>query len=112
GAIAGPLDDLASETLDLVGSHFAEVFVQPLARLDLLTIYEQRARAGQGVTGRLIKVAKEREVSVLKRAPTVSEIAVVPRNKVVNEFRSCGVVTHDDKTRRNTHSALSPSLKR
>ena len=45
--VAGALDDLAPEALDLVGGHGAEVVVQRLAGFELLAVDQQRAGARQ-----------------------------------------------------------------
>ena len=48
-AIAGALDDLAAEALDLVGGHAAEVVVERIAGFELLAVDEQRVRPRQRV---------------------------------------------------------------
>ena len=47
--IAGALDDLAAEALDLVGRHAAEIVVERVAGFELLAVDEQRVRARQRV---------------------------------------------------------------
>ncbi len=48
-AVAGALDDLPPEALDLVGRHVAEVVVQRFAGFELLAVDQQRARARSGL---------------------------------------------------------------
>jgi hypothetical protein len=40
GAVAGALDDLAAEPLDLVFGHVPEVLVERIARLELFAVYQ------------------------------------------------------------------------
>ena len=47
--VAGALDDLAAEALDLVGGHAAEVVVERIAGFELLAVDQQRVRARQRV---------------------------------------------------------------
>ena len=47
--VAGALDDLAAEPLDLVGGHAAEVVVERVAGFELLAVDQQRVRARQRV---------------------------------------------------------------
>ena len=49
--VAGALDDLAAEALDLIGGHGAEVVVEGIARFELLAVDEQRVRARERVAG-------------------------------------------------------------
>ena len=42
--VAGALDDLAAEALDLVGGHVAEVVVERVAGFELLAVDQQRVR--------------------------------------------------------------------
>ena len=58
--IAGALDDLAAEALDLVGGHAAEVVVERVAGFELLAVDEQRVRARQRVAGGFVEVAEQR----------------------------------------------------
>ena len=58
-AVAGALDDLAAEALDLVGGHGAEVVVERLAGFELLAVDQQRVRAGERVAV-LVEVAEQR----------------------------------------------------
>ena len=44
-AVAGALDDLAPEALDLVGGHVAEVVVERIAGFELLAVDQQRVGA-------------------------------------------------------------------
>ncbi len=56
--VAGALDDLAAEALDLVGGHGAEVVVQRLAGFELLAVDQQGARAAERVAV-LVEVAEQ-----------------------------------------------------
>ncbi len=68
--VAGALDDLAAEALDLVGRHAAEVVVQRLAGFELLAVDQQRVRARQRVAV-LVEVAEQRQPAVLERGGAV-----------------------------------------
>ena len=47
--VAGALDDLAAEALDLVGGHGAEVVVERVAGFELLAVDQQRVGARERV---------------------------------------------------------------
>ena len=68
--VAGALDDLAAEALDLVGRHLAEVLVERLAGFELFGVDQQRARPGQPVAV-VVVVAEQREPPVLQRRRAV-----------------------------------------
>ena len=48
-AVAGAFHDLAAESVDLVGGHFAEVVVEGVAGFDLLAVDQKRAGRGNGL---------------------------------------------------------------
>ena len=56
--VAGAGDDLAPEALDLVAGGVAEALVEGFARIELLAVDQQRARAGQRVAV-LVEVAEQ-----------------------------------------------------
>ena len=66
-AVAGALDDLAPEALDLVGGHGAEVVVQRLAGFELLAVDQQGVGRAERVAV-LVEVAEQREAPVLQRS--------------------------------------------
>src|SRR5690606_32192410 len=106
-ACAFALDALPLEALDLVGGHLAEGRVEHIARLELLAVYEDGARAGVGVAV-VVEVAEELEAAVLEPGGAVLELAGEARDVVVHELRRRGVVADDDEARRGLHLGLAP----
>ena len=84
--VAGPFNDFAAEAIDLIRSYRPEVLVESIARLELLGIYEQCVRAGQGVAGGLVVVAEERETSVLKCGGAIFLLALEARHIIVHKL--------------------------
>ena len=66
GEIAGALNLIAAEALDLIGGHRAEVGIERIARLQLHAIDQQRVRAGQAIAV-LIKIPKQGLLSTSMR---------------------------------------------
>ena len=79
-AVAGALDDLAAEPVDLVGGHLAEVVIQRVAGFELLAVDQQRMGAGERIAV-LVEVAEQ-----LK--PPFSSV-VEPSSFVAAESRRC-----------------------
>jgi hypothetical protein len=57
--VAGALDDLAAEALDLVGGHVAELVVQRVAGFELLAVDQQGVGARQRIAGGFVEVAEQ-----------------------------------------------------
>ena len=108
--IAGALDDLAAEALDLVGGHAAEVVVERIAGFELLAVDEQRVRARQRIAGGLVEVAEQREAAVLQRGRAVLVLAVEAGDEVVDELRDGGVLADDDEAGRHLDALVFPEL--
>ena len=105
--IAGPLDDLAPKTLDLVSRDLPELLVQRLPRFELLAVDEQRVRAGKGLAGG-VEVAEQFQAPLLQ-APV---LGLPAGNVVVDELRSGRVVAHYDEAGRNLDALLLPEPER
>ena len=99
--VAGALDDLAAEALDLVGGHAAEVVVERVAGFELLAVDQQRVRARQRVAGGLVEVAEQREAAVLQRGRAVLVLAMKAGDVVVDQLRDRGVLADDDEAGRH-----------
>ena len=69
--IAGALDDLAAEAVDLVGGHLVEIVVERIAGFELLAVDQQRVGPRQRVAGDLVEVAEQRQAAVFQRAGAV-----------------------------------------
>ena len=111
-AVAGPGDDLAAEALDLVAGGVAEALVEGFARVELLAVDEQRARAGERVAVLIVEIAEEGQAAVHHRGGAVLVLAVEPRDEVVDQLRGRRVVAHDDEARRNLDARRRPQLER
>ena len=105
--VAGALDDLAAEALDLVRGHVAEVLVERLAGFELFGVDQQRARPGQPVAV-LVVVPEERKAPVLQRRRAVVVLAVEAGDEVVDQLRGRGVVADHDEDRRDLDPCLLP----
>ena len=68
--VAGALDDLAAEPLDLVRRHLAEVLVERLAGFELRAVDQDRVRAGEPVAV-IVVVAEQLEAAVFERRRAV-----------------------------------------
>jgi hypothetical protein len=99
-AVAGALDDLAAEALDLVRGGLPEAVVERLARVELLAVDQQRVRARQRVAV-LVVVREEAELALERgRRDAVFPLGVVEaRDVVVDQLRGRGVVADDDECR-------------
>ena len=64
-AVAGAFDDLATEAVDLVGRHGAEIIVQLLAGFELLAVDQQGPGPAERVAV-LVEVAEQFEAAILK----------------------------------------------
>ena len=107
--IAGALDDLAAEALDLVGRHAAEVVVQRFAGFELLAVDQQRVRAGKRIAV-LVEVAEQRQAAVFERCRAVFVLAVEAGDVVVDQLGGGRVVADDDEARRHADACLFPQL--
>ena len=107
-AVAGTLDSLTTENLDLVGRRGAKVPVERLAGIQLLTIDEQRAWPRQRSAG-LIEVAEEVETPLFKAGRAVRVGPAEPRDVVVDQLRGGRVVANHDKARRNANTSSLPA---
>ena len=108
--IAGALDDLAAEALDLVGGHAAEVVVERIARFELLAVDQQRVRARQAdcrVSSKLRNSARRPFSSVVG---AVLVLAMKAGDEVVDELRGRGVLADDDEAGRHLDALLLPEL--
>ena len=74
--IAGSLNLLPLEPIDLIGGHGAEVVIQPFALFKLLAVYEQCIRARQRIAGGLVEVPEQGEASVLQFRGAVLKLAM------------------------------------
>ena len=108
--IAGALDDLAAEALDLVGGHAAEVVVERVAGFELLAVDQQRVRARQRVAGGFVEVAEQCEAAVLQRGRAVLVLAVEAGDEVVDQLRDGGVLADDDEAGRHLDARFLPEL--
>ena len=108
--VAGALDDLAAEALDLVRGHRAEVVVERIAGFELLGVDEQRVGPRQRVAGGLVEVAEQRQAAVLERGRAVLVLAVEAGDVVVDQLRDGGVLADDDEAGRDGDAALLPQL--
>ena len=108
--VAGALDDLAAEALDLVGGHVAEVVVEGIAGFELLAVDEQRVRPRERIAGGFVEVAEQGEAAVLQRRRAVLVFPVEAGNVVVDQLGDRGVLADDDEARRHADAALLPEL--
>ena len=105
--VAGAGDDLAPKALDLVAGGVAEAPVEGFARVELLAVDEQRARAGQRVAV-LVEVAEQSQAAVLQGAGAVLVLAMEAGDVVVDQLRGRRVVADDDEARRCLDARLRP----
>ncbi len=109
--VAGALDDLAAEALDLVGGHVAEVVVERLAGFELLAVDQQGARPGERVAV-FVEVAEQGEAAVDQRGRAVVVLALEAGDVVVDQLGGRGVVADDDEAGRHVDAGLLPELER
>ena len=110
-AIAGALDLIPPEALDLVSCRGPEALVEGLARVELLTIDEQGPRTGEGVAV-LVEVAEQRQAAVHQRGGAVLVLAVEAGDEVVDKLRGRRVVADDDEAGRHLDARVLPQLER
>jgi hypothetical protein len=84
--IAGPLYNFTAEVFNFVGSHAAKIFIERIARFELLAVDENRIRAGERISGDLVKIAEEREASVLQGGGTVIVFAMEAGDEIVDQL--------------------------
>ena len=96
-----------AEVLDLGGSGLPEVPVEPLARLELLTVDEQRARTGARVEV-LVEVLEQLEPPVHDRCRAVRILPLEAGDVVVDELGGRRVVAHDDEAGRHLDAGVLP----
>ena len=105
--IAGALNKIAPEALDLIGRHRAEFLIERVAGFQLLAVDQQRARTRQPVTV-FVVVAEQLETAL---DPLAIAFAYEPRDEVVDQFRGRGVVAYDDEHRRHADPGLLPLMR-
>ena len=108
--VAGALDDLAAEALDLVGRHAAEIVVERIAGFELLAVDEQRVRARQRVAVVSSKLRNSARRPFSKRRGAVLVLAVEAGDEVVNELGDGGVLADDDEAGRHLDARFLPEL--
>ena len=111
-AIAGALDDLAAEALDLVGRHAAEIVVERIAGFELLAVDQQRVRARRAGCRGLVEVAEQREAAVLQRGRAILVLAMEAGDVVVDQLGDGRVVADDDEAGRHADAGFFPELER
>ena len=103
-AIAGALDDLAAEALDLVGGHGAEVVVQRIAGFELLAVDQQRVRPRERVAV-FVEIAEQRQPAILQLDGAVLVLPVETGDVVVDQLGDGGVLADDDEAGRHLDAA-------
>ena len=108
-AVAGTFDDLAAETVDLVGGHVAEVIVQCLAGFELLAVDQEGPGAGKLVAV-FVEIPEQGQPPDFERRRTVVVLPVETGDIVVDKLGGGGVVADDDETGRNLDAAFLPEV--
>ena len=106
--IAGALDDLAAEALDLVGGHAAEVVVERIAGFELLAVDQQRVRARERIAVVSSKLRNSARRPFSSVVDAVLVLAMEAGDEVVDELRDGGVLADDDEAGRHLDALSSP----
>src|SRR5262249_42949698 len=106
--IAAALHDLATKTLDFVGSHAAKIIVECIAGFELLTVDQQSVWARQWIAGGLIEISKQCMSPVVQCRRAVLVLPMEARDEGVNKCRDCGVLADDNETGWHRDALLLP----